>query len=165
MGGPQGVEGRGPPVSQNFILDSSVALAWVFRGEATPQPDLLLHLVSNDAEATAIVADHWALEVTNVLAGAEWKKVAPTTPADTSNSWRRLESLRIERDTETADRRDDASGGLEGMGRTPPQNRKAGLGARGSSPVAHPTSQTVPRKLTGQPVKSGFRDGGQVDFH
>ena len=54
-----------------FVLDASVAIAWVFEDEKTPQTDALFR----DAWVTsAIVPEIWPLEVTNVLLTAERRK-------------------------------------------------------------------------------------------
>lgn len=51
-----------------FVLDSSVALAWCFEDEATPQTDALLEQLADD---TAVAPPLWELEVINVLLLAE----------------------------------------------------------------------------------------------
>lgn len=51
-----------------FVLDCSVAVAWCFEDEATPETDALLHRL---ADETAAVPSIWPLEIGNVLALAE----------------------------------------------------------------------------------------------
>lgn len=51
-----------------FVVDSSVALAWCFDDEATPQTDSLLTRLASEAAA---VPAWWFIELTNVLALAE----------------------------------------------------------------------------------------------
>jgi predicted nucleic acid-binding protein len=48
----------------SFVLDASVALAWVFDDERAGVPDSLLDAL---VESEAIVPTHWILEVTNGL--------------------------------------------------------------------------------------------------
>ena len=55
----------------NFILDTSVTLAWCFADEATPTTDHLLERLSSEK---AFVPSIWSLEVSNVLLMAEKKK-------------------------------------------------------------------------------------------
>lgn len=55
----------------SFILDSSVALSWCFEDERTPATKALLDRV---AETTALVPQHWPLEVLNGLMMAERRK-------------------------------------------------------------------------------------------
>lgn len=55
----------------NFILDTSVTLAWCFADEATPATQQLLEKLSSEK---AFVPSIWLLEVTNVLLMAERKK-------------------------------------------------------------------------------------------
>ena len=55
----------------SFVLDSSVALAWCFPEEATPETRELLDRMS--AESAAVPA-WWFIELTNVLYLAEKKK-------------------------------------------------------------------------------------------
>jgi predicted nucleic acid-binding protein len=56
-----------------FVLDASVTLCWLFDGQATNYNDSILErLASGDAALTAVI---WPLEVANVLAGAERRKL------------------------------------------------------------------------------------------
>jgi predicted nucleic acid-binding protein len=56
----------------NFVLDCSVAMTWFFSSEATQDTEALLDALSGDAKA--FVAQHWRLEIANVLLGAERTK-------------------------------------------------------------------------------------------
>ena len=51
-----------------FVVDASVALAWCFEDEATPQTEAVLDRLSHD---TAVVPSLWELEVSNVLLAGE----------------------------------------------------------------------------------------------
>ena len=51
-----------------FVLDCSVAVAWLFEDEATPKTDALLERLKDTG---AVVPRLWHLELGNVLAGAE----------------------------------------------------------------------------------------------
>lgn len=84
-------------MSPKFVLDCSVAMAWFFQDEATPSADELLDQLNEDAEA--VVAVHWALEVSNTLLIAERRKRA--TVADTSHFLSILDALPIETDPQT----------------------------------------------------------------
>jgi len=55
----------------SFVVDSSVALAWCFRDEATPATRALLQRMGGE---TALVPAWWFLELTNVIALAERKR-------------------------------------------------------------------------------------------
>ena len=54
-----------------FVLDCSVAVAWLFDDEATPETDALLDRLKSDG---AFVPSLWRLELGNVLARAERRK-------------------------------------------------------------------------------------------
>jgi predicted nucleic acid-binding protein len=56
-------------VTQNFVLDSSVALAWCFKDEATAETNALLQSLAG--QAVAHVPTLWFWEVTNSIAVAE----------------------------------------------------------------------------------------------
>ena len=51
-----------------FVLDCSIAVAWLFEDEAKPQTDALLDRLKDDG---AHVPGLWRLEIGNVLASAE----------------------------------------------------------------------------------------------
>lgn len=51
-----------------FVLDASVALAWVFDDEASPAADRVLERLEHEP---AIAPAHWPLEVANALRTAE----------------------------------------------------------------------------------------------
>ncbi len=54
-----------------FVLDCSIAVAWLFDDEATPETDALLDRLKDDS---ALVPALWHLEIGNVLARAERHK-------------------------------------------------------------------------------------------
>ena len=80
-----------------FVLDCSVTMTWLFEHEATKDTDALLGKLSGPGKA--IVAQHWVLEVGNVLLGAERSK--KKTPADTTLFLNLLSKLAIESDIHT----------------------------------------------------------------
>jgi predicted nucleic acid-binding protein len=84
-------------MSVAFVLDCSVALSWFFAGEATPATDALLDELNR--KATAVVAQHWALEVGNTLLMGERRKRC--SAADSAHFLAILGSLPIETDPET----------------------------------------------------------------
>ena len=51
-----------------FVLDCSIAVAWLFDDEASPETDALLGRLRDDG---ALVPGHWRLELGNVLTQAE----------------------------------------------------------------------------------------------
>ena len=53
----------------SFVLDCSVAVAWLLEGERIPEADALLDRLEGGGEA--VVPGLWRLELGNVLAGAE----------------------------------------------------------------------------------------------
>ena len=53
-----------------FVLDCSVALAWLFQDEASPNTDQLLKELRDD-DSNAIVPNLWRLELGNTLTQAE----------------------------------------------------------------------------------------------
>ncbi|WP_419161560.1 type II toxin-antitoxin system VapC family toxin [Candidatus Palauibacter sp.] len=82
-----------------FVLDCSVAAAWLFEDEAAPATDALLRRLRRDG---AYVPSLWRLELGNVLAQAERSKRADTTRIA---RWiERLEKLPITVDPETGSR-------------------------------------------------------------
>jgi predicted nucleic acid-binding protein len=82
-----------------FVLDSSVALAWVLKGERTPRTEALLNEAS---EGGALVTSLWPIEVANVLLTYERK--ALITAADRAHAIAVYFKLPIEIDTQTAER-------------------------------------------------------------
>ena len=55
-----------------YVLDCSIAAAWLFPDEATSETDSLLNILQTKK---AVVPNLWHLEISNVLRQAE-KKVA-----------------------------------------------------------------------------------------
>ena len=82
-----------------FVLDCSVAAAWLFEDEATPETDALLDQL---ADGAALVPLHWRLELGNMLVQAERRR--RIAPAQAAASVEFVDSLPIEVDAET-DRR------------------------------------------------------------
>jgi predicted nucleic acid-binding protein len=80
-----------------FVLDCSVAMTWFFEHESAPDTDKLLDGLAG--EDTAVVPQHWLLEITNVLLAAEasGKKHA----AESAEFLALLGKLAIEPDAET----------------------------------------------------------------
>jgi len=83
---------------REFVLDSSVTLAWFFQDEAASSTDALLDALNHDGRA--VVAMHWPLEVSNTLLTAERRKRCSV--ADSAHFLSILNSLPIEIDGETA---------------------------------------------------------------
>jgi predicted nucleic acid-binding protein len=81
---------------KEFVLDSSVALAWCFPDEKAPVPVAVLDSL---ATARGVVPSLWYLEVANSLLVGERRK--RSTEADTVNWLRFLGSLPIAVDEET----------------------------------------------------------------
>ena len=82
-----------------FVLDCSIAMAWLFQDEATPKTTALLNRLATE---TALVPAWWFVEITNVLAMAERK--GRITPPQSDAFIADLGKLGIERDNEAADR-------------------------------------------------------------
>ena len=82
-----------------FVLDCSVAAAWLFEDEASPETDALLDRL---ADGPALVPLHWRLELANVLVQAERR--GRITPAQVATSVDFVERLPIEVDAETEGR-------------------------------------------------------------
>jgi len=82
-----------------FVVDCSIAMAWLFHDEATPKTAALLDRL---AAETALVPAWWFIEITNVLAMAERKGrvSAPQSDAFIAD----LGKLAIERDNEGPER-------------------------------------------------------------
>jgi len=86
-------------VSAAFVVDCSMAMAWVFDDEATPETEAVLSRLVTD---TALVPALWFIEIANVLAIAERKGRITLAQSDAFIS--DLGKLGIERDDEAADR-------------------------------------------------------------
>ena len=82
-----------------FVVDCSVAMAWLFHDEATPKTTALLNRLATE---TALVPAWWFIEVTNVLAMAERK--GRITPKQSGAFISDVTKLGIERDEEAPDR-------------------------------------------------------------
>ena len=82
-------------MSAAFVLDCSVAMAWLFQDEASPKTAALLNRL---AAETAVVPAWWSIEITNVLAMAERK--GRITPPQSDAFIADLSTLAIERDDE-----------------------------------------------------------------
>ena len=79
-----------------FVLDCSVAVAWVIDEEATPATDSLLERLRDDG---ALVPALWRLEVANVLLQAERRE--RLGPAKITASLRLIDDLPIVTDPQT----------------------------------------------------------------
>lgn len=86
-------------MSAAFVVDCSIAMAWLFHDEATPRTAALLNRLTTE---TALVPGWWFIEITNVLAIAERK--GRITPAQSDAFVADLGKLGIERDDEAPDR-------------------------------------------------------------
>ena len=82
-----------------FVLDCSIAVAWLFEDEAKPQTDALLDRLEKDS---AHVPGLWRLDIGNVLASAERRN--RITPAQVSACLGLLDRLPIVTDAETENR-------------------------------------------------------------
>jgi predicted nucleic acid-binding protein len=86
-------------MSAAFVVDCSIAMAWLFNDEATPKTAALLNRLATE---TALVPAWWFIEITNVLAIAERKR--RITPIQSEAFIADLGKLDIERDDEAPDR-------------------------------------------------------------
>jgi predicted nucleic acid-binding protein len=86
-------------VSAAFVVDCSIAMAWLFHDEATPKTAALLNRLATE---TALVPAWWFIEITNVLAMAERKGRITATQSEAFIA--DLGKLGIERDDEAPDR-------------------------------------------------------------
>lgn len=86
-------------MSAAFVVDCSIAMAWLFHDEATARTANLLNRLTNE---TALVPGWWFIEITNVLAIAERK--GRITPAQSDAFIADLDKLGIERDDAAPDR-------------------------------------------------------------
>ncbi|HVA46216.1 MAG TPA: type II toxin-antitoxin system VapC family toxin [Pirellulales bacterium] len=83
-------------MSAAFIIDCSLAMAWLFKDEATEETTKLLNRLETE---TGLVPAWWFLEVTNVIALAERKgRVAPHESQQFIDD---ISQLDIELDTES----------------------------------------------------------------
>ena len=82
-----------------FVLDCSIAAAWLFEDEAALETEALLDRLT---DGPAWVPLHWRLEVGNVLVQAERRN--RITPAQVAASVDFVDSLPIEVDAETESR-------------------------------------------------------------
>lgn len=86
-------------MSAAFVVDCSIAMAWLFHDEATPKTTALLNRLATE---TALVPAWWFIEITNVLAMAERKGRITSRESDAFIA--DLSKLGIERDNEAPDR-------------------------------------------------------------
>jgi predicted nucleic acid-binding protein len=86
-------------MSPAFVVDCSIAMAWLFHDEATPKTTALLNRLAIE---TALVPAWWFIEITNVLAMAERK--GRITPIQTDAFIADLGKLGLERDDEAPNR-------------------------------------------------------------
>lgn len=86
-------------MSAAFVVDCSIAMAWLFHDEATPKTAALLNRLATE---TALVPGWWFIEIANVLALAERK--GRIRPAQSDAFIANLGKLAIERDDEAPDR-------------------------------------------------------------
>ena len=86
-------------MSAAFVVDCSIAMAWLFHDEATPKTTALLNRLATE---TALVPAWWFIEITNVLAMAERKGRITARESDAFIA--DLSKLGIERDNEAPDR-------------------------------------------------------------
>jgi predicted nucleic acid-binding protein len=90
---------RKPAAVREFVLDSSITLAWCFPDEAAPHPQLVLDSL---ATARAVAPTLWPLEVANALLVGERR--GRCTEADTATWTAFLAALPIALDDGTAAR-------------------------------------------------------------
>jgi len=86
-------------VSAAFVVDCSIAMAWLFHDEATPKTAALLDRLAGE---TALVPAWWFIEIANVIAIAERK--GRITPIQSDAFIADLSKLGIERDDEASAR-------------------------------------------------------------
>jgi predicted nucleic acid-binding protein len=86
-------------VNAAFVLDCSVAMAWLFHDEATPKTATVLNRLATE---TAVVPGWWFIEIANVLAIAERR--GRIMPAQSDAFIADLEKLGIEKDDEAPGR-------------------------------------------------------------
>ena len=83
-----------------FVLDCSVAIAWLFQDEASPNTDQLLKELRNDSNA--LVPNLWRLEFGNALTQAERR--GRITAAQLTTTLELVRNLPITTDAETDSR-------------------------------------------------------------
>jgi predicted nucleic acid-binding protein len=134
-------------LNREFVLDSSVTMSWFFDDEATAATDQLLDRLNGDGRA--IVAAHWALEVSNTLLMAERRK--RSTLAESSHFMAILDALPIETDQETVSRASTSSMELaRAQGLTLYDSAYLELAMRRSLPLA-----TLDKQLRAAAKKTG----------
>jgi predicted nucleic acid-binding protein len=84
-------------MSSEFILDSSLAIAWCFEDEASPETDEIQDRLAD--EARGYVPTLWHLEIANVLWSCERRR--RLTEADSTRFLAVLGTLNIVTDRET----------------------------------------------------------------
>ena len=84
-------------MSDAFVLDCSVTMAWFFAGETPPATDKILDHLNRGGRA--VVAQHWPLEVGNTLLMGERRKRC--TAADAAHFLHILGALALDTDAET----------------------------------------------------------------
>ena len=86
-------------MSAAFIIDCSLAMAWLFKDEATDKTTEILQRLASE---TGLVPAWWFLEVTNVIALAERK--GRVAPQESQQFIVEVSQLDIEIDTESPSR-------------------------------------------------------------
>ena len=86
-------------MSAAFVVDCSIAMAWLFHDEATARTADLLNRLANE---TALVPAWWFIEITNFLAMAERK--GRITAGQSDAFIPDLDKIGIERDDAAPDR-------------------------------------------------------------
>jgi predicted nucleic acid-binding protein len=86
-------------MSAAFIVDSSVAMSWLFKDEVTPATERILDRLDSE---TALVPALWYLELTNVMALAE--RSGRITAAASEHFVLQLSQLQFDVDTESPQR-------------------------------------------------------------
>jgi predicted nucleic acid-binding protein len=86
-------------MSAAFVVDCSIAMAWLFHDEATPKTTALLNRLTTE---TALVPAWWFIEIANVLAMTERKGRITARESDAFIA--DLSKLGVERDNEAPDR-------------------------------------------------------------
>jgi predicted nucleic acid-binding protein len=84
-------------MTAEFVLDSSLTMAWCFEEETSPETDEILDWLT--ADARAFVPTLWHLEIANVLWACERRK--RITEADSVRFLAVLEALNITTDHQT----------------------------------------------------------------